>query len=49
MASILATAASIILEARIANEWRPKMRKKGTWHDRISQKEAIGSEKINLF
>ena len=49
MASILATAASIILEVRISNGWRPKMRKKSTWHDRISQKEAIGTEKINLF
>ena len=49
MASILATAASIILEVRISNGWRPNMRKKCTWHDRISQKEAIGTEKIDLF
>ena len=49
MASILATAASIILEVRISNGWRPKMRKKSTWHDRISKKDAIGTEKIDLF
>ena len=49
MAPILAKAASIILEVRISNGWRPKMRKKSTWHDKISQKEAIGTEKIDLF
>jgi hypothetical protein len=49
LASILATAALIILEVRISNGWRPKIKQKSTWHDRISQKEAIGTEKINLF
>ena len=47
LAFILATAASIISEVRISNGWTPKMRKKSTWHDRISQKEAVGTEKIN--